>query len=122
MTTVRQILGFLLLLCCAGALAMPATARSSHNVVHAAMPVIDGEHHHHDADDVASGQAEDTTDPKMADKTGHSHLPAPVLDLPFPAGSDSRAVLRNGGQLQPSDTPALPTLSWIPPIRPPIAA
>lgn len=86
------------------------------------MPVIDGEHHHHDAVDEASGEAEDTADPKVADKTGHSHLPAPVLDLTLPNGWDRSALSPSDEQLQASDTPALPTLSWIPPIRPPIAA
>ena len=118
----RQVLGFVLLLCCASVLAAPSAARSSHQVVHAAMPMIDGEHHHHEADDLASDQAEDTADPKVADKSGHSHLPAPVFDLALSAGLDTGATLPIGEQLQASDTPALPTLSWIPPIRPPIAA
>lgn len=86
------------------------------------MPVIDGEHHHHDTDELASDQVEETADTKVADKTGHSHLPSPVLDLTLSAAFDSRAVFPKGELLQASDTPALPTLSWIPPIRPPITA
>lgn len=118
----RQVLGFVLLLCCASALAAPSVAKSSHQVVHTAMPVIDGEHHHHEDVDLASDQADDAADPKTADKSGHSHLPAPVLDLTLPTGLDSRDALPIGEQLKASDTPALPTLSWIPPIRPPITA
>ena len=124
----RNILAPLVMLFAAIVLSAPAAARGGHEVAHAATPVADGEHHHHDDDGSIDSHADHDAAPASqdggpTDKTGHSHIGSSAFDLNGqPASGLALAVAFPEASLSSADTPALGTLGWVPPIRPPRTA
>lgn len=128
MVLIRKLLSLLALLSCVVILATPSTARSAHDLEHVQVPIADGQFHVHDT--VGSGvqtlvsqeEPMKTQDPREG-KTGHSHMPSSAFDLGFlPIEELQPRALSNSDALSLANTPALGTLGWSPPIRPPRTA
>ena len=120
----RSLLSLLGLLVAATILSAPATASRLHLASHASMPVLSGEHHHHDGDTVEVHPSESDSGSKTAtDKAGHTHVGYSIADLAANPGKVGDPVYANetSGTFA-ADTPALNTLGWAPQIRPPRAA
>lgn len=124
----RKLFGLMALFCCVVTLAAPSTAQGAHFFAHAQAPVAHGEFHSHDDDEAVSGILVSEEAPAKApdsseSKTGHSHMPSPAFDLSFlPPEQMAPSAIARGNRLAPANTPALSTLGWSPPVRPPRTA
>ena len=130
-TAARKLFGLVALFCCALGLAVPSTARGAHSLAHAQAPVAYGEFHTHDDDDHDEAVSDITVskeDPAQSPgssegKAGHSHMMSPAFDLSFvPPEQMPPGTFASGDRPAPANTPALTTLGWSPPVRPPRTA
>ena len=124
----RTFLTMLALLFAAAVVSAPAAARGMHGLSHAAKPVANGEHHHHDAGgSVATHGADDRSTPKSDDSPastfGHSHMGSSAFDVLPQSNRDLPPSMVIRAESPPAaNTPALDTLGWSPQIRPPRTA
>lgn len=124
----RTCLTLLALLFLAAAVSAPAAARGMHGLSHIATPVANGNYHHHDADGgVATHGADHQSTPKSDDspnsKFGHSHMASSALDvLPQLNREMPTSMVTRAESPFAANTPALATLGWTPPVRPPRTA
>jgi hypothetical protein len=124
----RTFLTMFALLFAAVAISAPAVARGMHGLSHAAKPVANGEHHHHDADGGVATHGADhestpTSDDSPAGKFGHSHMASSAFDvLSQPTREMPASTLVGAESPHAANTPALGTLGWSPQKRPPRTA
>ena len=128
-TAASKLFGLLALFCCALSLAVPAAARGAHSLAHAQAPVAYGEFHTHDDhhDEAVPGITASEDDPAQPGssegKAGHSHMMSPAFDLSFvPPEQMPPGTFASGDRPAIANTPALTTLGWSPPVRPPRTA
>lgn len=121
----RTFLTMLALLFAAVAVSAPAAARGMHGLSHAAKPVANGEHHHHDADGGAATHGTDhestpESDGSPTSKFGHSHMASSAFDvLSQPIRELPASMVARAESPPAANTPALGTLGWSPQKRPP---
>lgn len=123
----RKLFGLLTLCCCALTLAVPSLARGAHSLEHVQSPVAHGEVHSHDHDaatETDSSQQAPVKSPEAPEgKPGHSHMGSSAFDLTYPPGQQMRpSEIVRSDTGSPANTPALATLGWTPPVRPPRTA
>lgn len=122
----RKLFGLLILCCCALILAVPSAARGAHFFAHAQSPVAHGEVHGHDhgaATETASSQAPVKSPEAPEGKPGHAHMGSSAFDLTYPPDQQMRlSEIVCSDSVSLANTPALATLGWTPPVRPPRTA
>jgi hypothetical protein len=128
MALLRAFLALSALLFAAVTISAPGVARGLHELNHAGAPVAGDEHHHHGEDGGVTSHhsgvdAVPQSDDTGSGKFGHSHMANIALDaLPFGSGNLTEALAERSDVPAAANTPALGSLGWMPPVRPPRTA
>ena len=126
MTFAQKLLSLLGLCCWALTWTAPAAAGGLHIVAHAQSDVPPGEIHEHDDESAAVIEYDQNTPANSPDapegKFSHSHMSSPVVDLTNPTAATRPDGVGRTDAPRIANTPALGTLGWSPPVRPPRTA